>query len=363
MSFLEFISRVKGNLGNYPTEQDVSQKIVLPVLRYLGWETEGLGYVYPEYSLGNAKSRVRVDFGLKISKKENEDLQCIIEVKSEKKLKIGCDEEQLFKYAFIAGVPLAVLTNGKLWMFYLPMKPGKIEKRLFRTLDFENHKSEGIIESLNQYLSFKNTCSGRAVRNAERDYKEKIKRKEAKKNIRVAWKKLLDGSSEKLITLLIEEASQIHPKYVPARMDVVNFLKDPDNFEVYPKTSLKAEPKTPKPRETRKEEDISFFLLDNKYSDNLNVASAFAKILEVLAKRDQCFLTQLAEKTVGKKYPLLSQNQKDLTPLSPKSRKKLPNGWWVSTHSSTYSKKVILKKACEVAGIPFGKSSGLKVNF
>ena len=130
--FLDFISSVKGRLGT-PWRRGFSVMIVLPVLGNLGWDIYNPEYVYPQYPL----ERLKVDYGLKISRGKQEGLRCIIEVKAEGNLDA---DHQLFQYAFLAGAPLAVLTDGKHWRFYLPMVPGKFEERLVRTLDFEKHR-------------------------------------------------------------------------------------------------------------------------------------------------------------------------------------------------------------------------------
>ncbi len=361
--FLRFVSSVKQKLGSYPGEQAVSIGIVLPVLKHLGWDVYNPGYVCPEYPL----DRRKVDYGLKIFEEENKGLRCIIEVKAEGNLDA---DQQLFQYAFIAGVPLAVLTDGKSWRFYLPMTPGSFEERLVRTLDFGKHKREEIIEGLERYLSFRNTRSGKAVRNAERDRTEKIKRKQAENNISLAWEKLLGGSSDKLITLLIEETSQISPGYAPAQEDVETFLRNfherPNSVGPPSRIPSKSEPKPTlikTKNTTQRKTDYSFRLFGNEYSGYPTAASAFVKILEILAGRDQSFLARLAHETAGRKYRLLSMNKEDLGPLGYKVAKELPGAWWVSTHSSSNGKIQVLKKACGVARIPFGKPSGLKVNF
>ena len=348
MSFLEFILFVKGKLGTYPSEEAVKINIILPVLQHLGWNTGDYRYVYPEYPLSDRK----VDYGLKVSEEENKAPQCIIEAKAEGKL--GATDRQLFQCAFIAGVRMAVLTDGRLWRFYLPMTLGSFEERLIRTLDIRKDKSQKIIEVLNRYLSYKNMCSGETVSYADCDQDEWVRENgQSKKSIAVAWKNLLYGSSDNLITLLIEEASQISSGCAPIKEDVETFLRNLDNVDLKSKDSPKV----------RKRGGKSFSLFSKNYSDYPNVASAFAKILEILAKRNKRFLARLASETAGSKYPLLSKSRKDLAPNGRGYARKLPGDWWLCVYSSTAGKIEKLKKACEVAGIPFGKSSGLKVNF
>lgn len=358
--FQEFVTLIKGRLGSYPSEESVSVQIVLPVLGHLGWDINSPDYVWPQYAL----ERRKVDYALKISKGYGEGLRCIIEVKAEGNLDA---DHQLFQYAFIAGAPLAVLTDGRHWRFYLPMVPGKFEERLVRTLDFGKHSHEEIINGLIRYLSFENTRSGKAKENAERDHNQRIKSIETKKNISVAWENLLDGSSDKLVTLLVEETSRISSGYAPARSDVEEFLKNlktiQEHSEIHPEIkSPKAQNRSPRKPIVGKP---SFTLLGEEYPDQNTVASAFTKIIEILAERDKDFLASLALQVEGRKNKQLSQNLAELGDYdyAQKGAKRISGGWWLKTHSSTAVKVRILEKACKIAGIPFGKPSGLKITF
>ncbi|MYC40683.1 MAG: hypothetical protein F4X55_06740 [Candidatus Dadabacteria bacterium] len=360
--FLEFVSSVKSRLGSYPSEESVSVQIVLPVLGHLGWDIHSPDYVCPQYPL----DRRKVDYGLKISKGNREGLRCIIEVKAEGNLDA---DHQLFQYAFLAGAPLAVLTDGRHWRFYLPMVPGKFEERLVRTLDFGKHSHEEIVNGLVRYLSFQNTRSGKAKENAERDHNQRIKSIETRKNISMAWENLLDGSSDELVTLLIEETSRISSGYAPARSDVEEFLRSIQNVERSLKVHSEIKPKIPKDQKRFQRRATgrkpSFLLLGEEYLGQDTIASAFTKIIEILAERDKNFLTLLAPEVEGRKNKQLSRNLADLGDydVAQKTARRLPGGWWLKTHSSTDRKVRILRKACKIAGIPFGKSSGLKLEF
>ncbi len=357
--FSEFIFSVKEKLGEnvYENEATVSMMIVLPVLKHLGWPADNPSYVCPEYRLQGRK----VDYGLKISEGKEEGLRCIIEVKAVGNI-VEADR-QLFEYAFHAGTPLAILTDGRLWRFYLPLAAGKYKERLVRTLDFEEHSIEELIEGLARYASFDNTRSGQAKRNAESDLDKRIAKDEAKKNISIAWENLLDGDSDKLVNLLIEETSLISS--APERSDVEKFLKNFKNAELRQEIPTEIKPRKTKkhvPREPG-EKTPSFSLLGKEYRGEKSVASAFVKIFEILAERDGTFLARLAPELAGRKNKRLSRNRTDLGDIGSKVARRLPGGWWLSTHSSTDGKISILRKVCKVAEIPFGKPSGLKVDF
>ena len=370
--FLEFVSSVKEKLGKntYGSEAAVSMMIVLPVLKHLGWPADDPSYVCPEYRLEGRK----VDYGLKISRGKEEGLRCIIEVKAVGNI-IDADR-QLFEYAFLAGVPLAVLTDGRLWRFYLPLVAGQYKERLVRTLDIEEHSTEEVIRVLTRYISFGNTQSGQAKKNAESDLNERITKIEAKENISIAWQSLLDGTSDKLVNLLIEETSLISS--APERSDVEEFLKSLENAELEPKPKTtrrkKPEPKKPESRKRTKVappepeklpktsgRKTTFFLLGEEYTEAGYSVNAYVKIMKILAARDKDFTIRLAPLTAGKKNKWLSRNREDMVVY--KMAREVSPGWWLDTNVSNKDKIRRLRVACEAAGIPFGKPNGLKITF
>ena len=90
--------------------QRVSQGIVLPTLQLLGWAVFDISVVIPEFSIEGR----RVDYALCHSANKP---SVFVEVK-----KIGFTagaDRQLFEYAFHLGVPMAILTDGQEWSFYL----------------------------------------------------------------------------------------------------------------------------------------------------------------------------------------------------------------------------------------------------
>lgn len=356
--FLEFISSVKEKLGKniYESEAAVSMMIVLPVLRHLGWPTDNPSYVCPEYRLEGRK----VDYGLKISEGKGDGLRCIIEVKTVGNI-IDADR-QLFEYAFLAGTPLAVLTDGKLWRFYLALATGKYKERLVRTLDIEEHSTEEVVKGLVRYISFDNTRSGQARKNAESDLSERITKIEAKENISTAWENLLDGTSDKLVNLLIEETSLISS--APERSDVEKFLKSLKSVEPKPENVSRRKPKQSKPKYPSKTSsgEVHFFLLGEECTE-ISAVNAYVRIIEILASRDRGFLVRLTPQTVGRKRgkKWLSQNHDEMAVYA--NPREVSSGWFLDTHVSNEGKISRLRTACEVAGIPFGKPGGLKITF
>ena len=355
--FVEFIRSVRDQLVRdiFQTEAAVREMIVLPVLEHLGWPRNPL-YIRPEHSLGNLK----VDYGLMISE-SNSNLRCIIEVKALGHLANA--DRQLFEYAYRAGAPIAVLTDGKQWMIYLSIGGGEFQEKLVRTFDFTKHDSEEIAKGLDRYLSFDNTCSEQARRNAEHDRDERITKDMAKKQIPVAWENLLKANSDRLINLLIEETAKFS-EYPPARSDVEEFLHNLENAEFKPKPKIarrkKPEHQQPEKAPKKSDNEIRFVLLGEKYTE-VRAVNAYVRIIEILASRDRGFLMRLAPQTAGRKRKWLSQNREDMVVY--KRAVEISPGWWLDINVSNRDKLKRLRTACEVAGIPFGKPGGLKITF
>ncbi|MGH2531885.1 MAG: hypothetical protein ACRDJW_06215 [Thermomicrobiales bacterium] len=90
--------------SEFVSEAAVSQGIVLRILSALSWPTFDPGVVIPEFSLSGR----RVDFALCHPPKTP---AVFIEVKQ---IGGGAEaERQLFEYAFHTGVPMAILTTGR----------------------------------------------------------------------------------------------------------------------------------------------------------------------------------------------------------------------------------------------------------
>ena len=129
--------------GRYVNEATVSQGIVQRLLHTLGWPVYDTEVVAPEYSLGGR----RVDYALCHPPREP---VVMVEVKQVGQSK-GADR-QLFEYAFHKGVPMAVLTDGQEWNFFLPTEQGDYGERQLYKLDLLERDPQEAEASLKRYL-------------------------------------------------------------------------------------------------------------------------------------------------------------------------------------------------------------------
>ena len=150
------IKKIK-NDSNISTwnEAQVKEWIICPILNLLGW---GLREIIPEYGVETQ----RVDYTLQI----NCENKVFIEAKRPRE-NLANHQEQLLDYSFREGVELAILTNGIIWWFYLPLQKGPWNDRKFYTINISEHEIEDIVGKFDLLLSRKNVASGEAVQHAE----------------------------------------------------------------------------------------------------------------------------------------------------------------------------------------------------
>ncbi|GAB4041430.1 type I restriction endonuclease [Spirosoma gilvum] len=235
-SYIE-TKKITGSLPQQ-SEEATKQGFILPVFQKLGWNPFDVQEVYPEFSVQNG----RVDYSLRVDNRN----KVFVEVK-----KLGEDldkhQEQLLQYAFKHGVKLAILTNGTIWWFYLPLHEGSWEQRRFYTIDIQSQASADIAEKLVSFLAKTAVVSGQAVSNAENVYSSRQRKEVIEQTLPRAWRKLL-AENDELLTDVVAEAVEKLSGYKPEPTVVIQFLKD-----ISGNTSLPSTPSSAKPARVKKD--------------------------------------------------------------------------------------------------------------
>jgi predicted type IV restriction endonuclease len=198
------------------SEAQVSQGPVRAILQGLGWDTFDVDSVVPEYSVGSR----RVDYALKASPA---NVDVFLEIKAPGRADDLADQ-QLFEYAFHVGVPFAVLTDGRVWNFYLPSGQGDYQDRRLFKLDIVERELADACERLTRYLAFDRVKKGLARADANRAYDERFQKSKVKELIPKVWRQLLSEPEDLLCNLLIE-AVEAEAGQRPLRDDVSIFLQ------------------------------------------------------------------------------------------------------------------------------------------
>ncbi len=223
MTLKEHIEDISNQLkkGAFTAEAEVSLGIVQRLLLGpLGWKVTIPQVIIPEYTMEGQ----RVDFAL--CHPPGKPL-VFIEVKKVGNLEGA--EEQLFRYAFRRGVPIAILTDGRKWRFFYPIGIGDFRERKVHELDLIETDSKECTERLNRYLNYEAVQIGDAVKAIEEDYRNVSKQRQVERRLPEAWNKLLededeDGFSEFLIEAIAGKTESLCGDR-PTTEQVLNYLK------------------------------------------------------------------------------------------------------------------------------------------
>ncbi|HEX2795062.1 MAG TPA: hypothetical protein VHN58_11600, partial [Croceicoccus sp.] len=156
---------------SYSNEAAVREGVVVPILRELGWNTHDPDEVRPEYP----NPAGRVDYALL---RQGGRPAVLVEVKAVGRSLEG--DRQLFGYCFEEGVPLAVLTDGRSWNFYLPAGIGRIDERRVHSLQLTDRTAEESEAVLVRYLARERILDRSAFAAAREDHDKAINSREAK---------------------------------------------------------------------------------------------------------------------------------------------------------------------------------------
>ncbi|MFZ5453014.1 MAG: type I restriction endonuclease [Thermodesulfobacteriota bacterium] len=238
--------------GLFTNEASVSQGIVLRLLHAFSWPTYDIQIVFPEYPLTGR----RADFAL--CHPAGKPL-VFIEVKPLGQSDTG--ERQLFEYAFHKGVPMAILTNGHEWHFFLPAEQGDYGERRVYKLDLVEREIGEIARRLERYLKYEAICSGAAIESARADYKDVARERLIKAKLPEAWSNLIQEEDGLLLELVADQVESLcgykpDPDTVATfiRTDVIlrgSPIKVPPSKPEPPRPQKPAEPHPPIPAPTQ----------------------------------------------------------------------------------------------------------------
>lgn len=352
----------------FVNEAAVSQGIVLRLLMALGWPTYDTRIVAPEYSVEGR----RVDFALC-----HPPLKPLIFIEVKQVGQSSGADKQLFEYAFHEGVPMAVLTDGQEWNFYLPAEQGHYRDRRVYKLDLLERSTEESSELLSRYLNYQASCAGDALQAARNDYRNIAREREIKATLPVAWEKLTTEPDELLLELLADKVESLCG-FKPDRHTVVTFLSPTAKSWRAPNKTLAAPLPAPEmpitlantvrplPKTTETLHAKGFYLFGQAYPAQ-HAREVMSRLFEEINQSQPDFLDRFAALPKhGKKRRYIARLQTDLYPNRPDLCEthayRLSNGWWMGTNNSKMSTEKIIKLACQVAGLSYGVDVVIKLD-
>ena len=335
--------------GSFRSEAEISQGVVKRVLHELGWPVFDVQVVAPEFKIGTRK----VDYALCHPAGKP---SVLVEVKDLGKAD-NRGQKQLFEYCFHQGVPIAVLTDGRDWSFFLPSGQGSYDERRFARLDLIDDASTYAAETCERYLNFDRVKSGEARRRAERDYEEFRRQKEAASNYAAVWRRLLAGPNPLLLDLFSEEVGN-ETGVRPEPESAARFIRHQAG------ATVASQGKSTRKRTTRREvasvpapmgsENPPSLTFRGEIETFKTGAEVLVAVFEKLASLDPDFCRRYSEQHRGKVRRYVAKNRVLLYPGSPRppsASHRLPGGWFLATHCSNRSKVTRITKACGVGGL------------
>jgi len=345
--------------GQFVNEASVCTGVVLPLLHALDWPVFSPQVVAPEFTLDGR----RVDFAL--CHPRNRPI-VFIEVKQPGQ-SAGADR-QLFEYAFHKGVPMAVLTDGQEWHFYLPAEQGDYQERRVYKLDLAERDLAECERRFNRYLAYDLVCSGEAFANARNDYQSIRRQREAEATLPAAWQQVVKEQDGILVELLSDQVESL-----------CGYRPDPDVVSEFLTTRLvlrggefasspvkRRQPVQPAPQEPvqarengRATLSATGFELQGRFFAARNGRDAMIKLFQELDQRDGTFLERFAALPKhGKRRRFVARTREELYPgrqdLARDHAFELRPGWWIGTNYGVIQMNGIIEKACDVAGLRFG---------
>lgn len=345
--------------NEFRDEAAVSLGIVIPVLQDLGWPVRDMTVVTPQYAIQGR----RVDYAL-IGRYGTPSV--LLEVKRVGNIEVG--EEQLFAYAFRQGAPIIVLTDGRRWRLYMTTGQGTFEDRCFAVVDLVEGEPEQGATAFRRYLSRDAVMDGEAKKHAEADLESRWRQRKAEEALPSVWSRLAEDRNGPLVELV---RSRVRDEcgVAPPAESVVRFLRgtrsepDPAPFLRRGRTAHPDRTATPpqrqRSRERRSGEGRYSYTLKGDTRHFRTSGEMMAAIFAGFAKDDAAFCEQFRKRRSGRDREYVARSREALFPGQPRLWKsnawELPGGYFVGTHMGNPQKEDLIRVACEVAGLKFGR--------
>jgi hypothetical protein len=260
----------------HAVEEATKQGAVLPILSQIGWNCINLQEVTPEFSVGNG----RIDYCLNIGQKKT----VFIEVKRPSE-DLDKHEKQLLGYSFEDGVETAVLTNGLVWWFYLPLDGGSWQQRKFFAIDIQQQSPNIAAQHFKEFLGRSSIADGSAVSRAKAVKESREKNILIKKTIPQAWRRIVEEPNELLIELFADKVESMCG-YRPELEKLSDFIQEkyisvpPSLLEdIIDKGKALTPPVSPPNKSKQKGARV---VIENETIAALTVSDLYLKVLKIL---------------------------------------------------------------------------------
>ena len=335
--------------GRFESEAQVSRGVIQRLLQALGWPVFDTQVVIPEFSVGGGR---RVDYALCHPKKE---AVVLVEVKKPGAVNPRA-EEQLFGYCVQVGVPIAVLTDGQTWHFFLPAGQGSFEERCFARVNLTSDDSSKAEKQLLRYLQYDEVKDGRSPEKALQD----LTRTRLDRAYTQAWQRLVEQPANRFLRLFIQEVKNV-AALDPTEVDAAAWLQrraaakhigpppPPDDSD-----GLVEDPPGPPDDPSPKRGDYVIWRGEKRHFSKQKDAMQYAFRVLQMANADCC--RRFSERHRGPRRVWIARDEQRLVQPA-----RVAEDWYIETKLPAKSKVDWIKKACRVAGFGYGKDKDMFV--
>ncbi len=278
-------------------------------------------------------------------------------------------DRQLFEYAFHEGAQIAVLTDGRMWNFYLPGQHGSYDDRRVYQLDLVERPIEECERRFIRYLSRERVASNAALSDAQSDYSDRASQREAEAIMPSAWAEII-GEPDGLLIDLLRERTEAMSGHRPTDQALELFLRNLIAKPLLPALAARrtqpraiveanaTEPKRPETLENLPETAINRWRLGATSGKERDQVSAMVAILSALFEAYPDKREQMAAASRTRSRNAISKLVSEIYPNRPeiaaKQHRSLPGGWFVGTNESSGTKMQIVTKAANACGLTWG---------
>ena len=203
---VEFIKKIQldDRFGTFD-EAAIKQGVVLKVLSLLDWDPFDVDEVLPEHEIQGSK----VDFCLKKQKAH----KVFIFVRKNRE-DLTKHQDKVLSLSIQGKVPMAILTNGLTWWFFLPLVQGSADEKKFLAIDMGSQKAEEASETFENFLTKESILSGETEKAAEDIYTARQRDFFIRETLPKAWARIMSDPKKWLADILgsvTEEICGYHP--------------------------------------------------------------------------------------------------------------------------------------------------------
>ena len=357
--------RIKLEKG-FPNEAAVSQGAVLPILQACGWNTHDTDEVCPEYG---TQDKQRVDYALLRGDKPLLFIEVKHRLDNDRSLDKGI--EQLLKYAYDEGVPVAVLTDGDAWFFYWPAAPERrYADRLARAIQLTRTEPTEAATILRKYLQKSPDISSTRLRKTiEEDFHLN--------KLHALLEEIFQNPTDELVELIERIAKQrdIDVGKEQIRAFLPQWLKKYKPSDSSPSSTAMPSntPSTPHasgaPPLSSPPAGLGYYYKGTFYPAS-SKSDIYFEIISRLIQDYPHFADQFSKESVGNKRSyLFRKSEKDQLPekmqkhyeQNSRQYREIEQGWLVLADLNDDNKRRKLRQAAEIVGLPFDDERGIKV--